>query len=204
QEQLSRALFPLGGLTKEEVRRLAAGRGLPVSAKREGQDICFVPSGDYRNLFRRSALSLSPGKIVDSQGNVLGEHEGIELFTVGQRRWLGRAFGEPRYVIAVRPATREVVIGPLEELYARRLRAAAVNWVSKAPSPVSFRAQVQIRHRHRPAEAAVAVDESGRALVTFDEPQRAITPGQAAVFYEADEVAAGGWIDEALDGPQCT
>ena len=195
QEQLSRAVFPLGGMKKDEVRRLARDGGLPVSEKQESQDICFVPSGDYRDLLREKGVTLSPGKIVDSAGKVLGEHKGIEHFTVGQRRGLGGGFAEPQYVIEVRAETREVVIGPSEELYRKRFRTGPVNWISRSATRDAFRAEVQIRYQHKAASACVEADREGCATVTFEGPQRAITPGQAAVFYEGEYVAAGGWIE---------
>ena len=197
QDQLARAAFPVGDLEKEDVRRLARARRLPVSDKGESQDICFVPEGDYRKLLRDSGVPLQPGKMVDSSGSVLGDHDGIELFTVGQRRGLGRAFGEPRYVVRIDAARREVVIGPEEELYGRELRTGKVNWVSCAPTHEPFRANVQIRYQHQAAPAEVAVDENHCASVTFDNPQRAITPGQLAAFYEDEYLAASAWIDHA-------
>jgi len=196
QDQLARAAFPVGDLEKEDVRNLARRRGLPVSEKGESQDICFVPGGDYRELLRESAIPLHPGKMVDSSGAVLGDHEGIELFTIGQRRGLGRAFGEPRYVLRINPDRREVVVGPGEELYERELRTGRINWVSCAPTPEPFRADVQIRYQHKAAPADVAVDDNDCAAVTFDDPQRAITPGQLAVVYQDEYVAAAGWIEE--------
>lgn len=197
QEQLAGAVFPVGDLEKEEVRRLARERGLPVSDKGESQDVCFVPEGDYRELLRESGVPLQSGKMVDSCGKVLGSHEGIELFTVGQRRGLGLAFGAPRYVIRIDAVRREVVVGPEEELYGRTLRTGAVNWVSRAPTREPFRAEVQIRYRHKAAPATIVVDENDCAVVSFDAPQRAVTPGQMAVFYEGEYVAAGGWIEKA-------
>ena len=198
QDQLARALYPVGDLRKDEVRELARLKGLPVSQKPESQDICFVPEGDYRALFRAKGVPLHPGKIVDSAGKVLGEHEGIELFTIGQRR-LGRSFGEPRYVIAIDAPGASVVIGPEADLYSPTFRTGKINWVTRPPTRETFRAHVQIRHRHEAAPATVEVDEENRATVTFDIPQRAITPGQAAVFYEGEYVAAGGWIDKVVD-----
>ena len=195
QNQFARAAFPVGDLEKEDVRRLARSRGLPVSDKSESQDICFVPGGDYRELLRDSEIPLHPGKMVDSSGAVLGDHEGIELFTVGQRRGLGRAFGEPRYVVRIDPDRHEVVVGPEEELYELKLRTGKINWVSRALTPEPFRANVQIRYQHEAAPADVAVDENDCAAVTFDRPQRAITPGQLAVLYEGEYVIAGGWIE---------
>jgi len=195
QGQLSRAVFPLGEMKKEEVRKLSRDGGLPVSEKEESQDICFVPGGDYRALLRERGVALSPGKIVDSAGIVVGEHEGIECFTVGQRRGLGGGFAEPQYVVEVNAETREVVIGPSEELYRKRFRTGPVSRVSRGTTRDGFRADVQIRYQHKAAPALVEVDAEGCATVTFEEPQRAITPGQAAVFYEGDCVAAGAWIE---------
>ena len=201
QQQLSRTLFPLGGFWKPEVRELARELGLPVAEKPDSQEICFVPNGDYAAFidayFREKGLSrsLTRGEIVDTDGRVVGEHAGVHHFTVGQRRGLGIATGEPLYVIATEPAKQRVVVGRNEDLLRASLVATGVNWVSIAPITAPARAEVKIRNKHVAAAATVYPGrESGSAEVRFDEPQRAVTPGQAAVFYAGDLVLGGGWI----------
>lgn len=201
QEQLARTLFPLGGYTKAEVRALARELGLPVAGKGESQEICFVPNGDYAAFieayFRERGLEppRAKGEIVTREGTVLGEHGGVHRFTVGQRKGLGVAVGEPLYVIATEPASQRVVVGRADELLRRRLEACEVNWVSIPGLEAPRRAEVRIRHKHVAAPATLyPTAEPGRVEVIFDEPQRAVTPGQAAVFYEGELVLGGGWI----------
>jgi tRNA-specific 2-thiouridylase len=203
QEQLARTLFPLGELVKTEVRELARAMGLPVADKPDSQEICFVPNGDYAafidSYFREQRWGRSttcPGEIVTSDGRVLGEHAGVHHFTVGQRRGLGVATGEPLYVIATEPDTQRVIVGRNHELLRARLVARDVNWLSwpglTAPAP----ADVKIRNKHVAAPATLLpADEPSRVEVRFDQPQRAVTPGQAAVFYDGDLVLGGGWIE---------
>ncbi len=198
QGQLERALFPLGELTKDEVRAMAREAGLPVHEKPESQDICFVPESSYRTLLKERLGPSRPGKLVDLEGKVLGEHPGCEGFTVGQRRGLGIAMGEPYYVVAIEPESNTVVVGPQAALYARRCYVRALVWGALSGLRLPRAAQVQIRYQHRATPASICptgIDEVG---VLFDEPQRAITPGQAAVFYEDDVVLAGGWIDRVV------
>jgi tRNA-specific 2-thiouridylase len=200
QEQLARTLFPLGEMTKEQVRDKARELGLPVADKGESQEICFVPDGDYVAFidayYREQGMDPpSPrGEVVDRSGKVLGEHAGVHRFTVGQRRGLGVAAGEPLYVIATEPAARRVVVGRPEELLRDSLVATEVNWVSIPAIERPVRAEVRIRHRHRAAPATVVPAGASRVEVRFDEPQRAVTPVQAAVFYQGDVVLGGGWI----------
>jgi tRNA-specific 2-thiouridylase len=201
QEQLARTLFPLGGYTKAEVRALARELGLPVAQKGESQEICFVPNGDYAAFieayFREQGLEppRAKGEIVTREGAVLGEHAGVHRFTVGQRKGLGLAAGEPLYVIATEPASQRVVVGRANELLRRRLEARQVNWVSISGLATPRRAEVRIRHKHVAAPATLyPTAEPTRVEVVFDEPQRAVTPGQAAVFYEGEVVLGGGWI----------
>lgn len=198
QEQLSRALFPLGGMTKEEVREVARRAGLPVEEKPESQDICFVPESSYRSLLRERLGPSKPGPLVDLKGRVLGEHPGCEGFTVGQRRGLGIAMGEPYYVVAIHPETNTVVVGPEEALYARLCYVRRLVWGAIAGLRLPRRAQVQVRYQHRAAEALICPSGRDEVGVRFDEPQRAITPGQAAVFYEGDVVLGGGWLERVL------
>ena len=202
QEQLARTEFPLGHLRKPEVRELAHELGLPVAQKPDSQEICFVPNGDYAAFidayFRERGISpeRTHGEIVDTEGHVVGEHEGVHRFTVGQRRGLGIAAPEPLYVIATEPASQRVIVGRNETLLRARLWAKDVNWISIAPIATPLRAAVKIRNKHAPAPATIyPSNDPARVEVHFDEPQRAVTPGQGAVFYSDDLVLGGGWIE---------
>jgi tRNA-specific 2-thiouridylase len=201
QEQLSRTLFPLGGMRKPEVRALARELGIPTAEKADSQEICFVPNGDYAAFLeaylREQGMTAGDlgGEIVDGAGRVLARHEGVHHFTVGQRKGLGVAAGEPLYVIATDAASRRVTVGRNEDLLRERFTARGVNWVSIAEPESPVRAEVRIRNKHAPAWAEVAALGGGRAEVRFEEPQRAVTPGQAAVFYGGDLVLGGGWIE---------
>ncbi|HEV3207171.1 MAG TPA: tRNA 2-thiouridine(34) synthase MnmA [Terriglobales bacterium] len=200
QEQLSRTLFPLGGMTKPEVRERARLHGLALAEKPDSQEICFVPGGDYKNFIdaylaeQGDALPDTAGELVTSSGEVVGEHTGIHNFTVGQRKGLGIATGSPLYVIQIKGDARQVVVGKQEELYARILRTRRVNLIAVKDLTEPMRVAVKIRHRHEPAPALIEKSGEDEILVSFDEPQRAITPGQAAVFYDHDIVVGGGWI----------
>jgi tRNA-specific 2-thiouridylase len=202
QDQLARTEFPLGEFTKPQVRELARELGLPVAEKPDSQEICFVPNGDYAAFieayFRERGISPDEtrGEIIDSQGRVLGAHAGVHHFTVGQRRGLGVAAGEPLYVIATEPASQRVIVGCNEDLLRAALRANNINWISIAPPSTPVRADVKIRNKHVAAPATIypGANASG-AEIRFDEPQRAVTPGQAAVFYDGDLVLGGGWIE---------
>ncbi len=200
QEQLSRTLFPLGEMTKPEVRALARQHGLALAEKPDSQEICFVPGGDYKNFIdaylaeQGDALPDTAGQLVSPDGKVIGEHGGIHNFTVGQRKGLGVATGSPLYVLQIKGDTRQVVVGDQENLYSRTLRARRTNLISIAELKEPMRVAVKIRHRHEPAPAMIERTAADEILVTFDEPQRAITPGQAAVFYDGDVVVGGGWI----------
>ncbi len=200
QQQLAVALFPVGALSKAEVRGIARERGLPVADKAESQEICFVADDDYAGFVERQADGpVRPGPIVDRRGRELGRHAGVHRFTVGQRRGLGLSANRPLYVVAVQPESGTVVVGEEEELLSTRLVAREVNWLSVAEPASDIRGRVRIRYRHTEATATVHPLPAGRAEVTFDAPQRAITPGQAAVFYDGDEVLGGGWIARVLD-----
>ena len=192
QEQLAATLMPVGNYPKSEIRRLAEEAGFPNADKPDSQDICFIPTGDYRE-FLRERTDERPGDIVDADGNVLGQHEGIQYFTVGQRRGLGLSGGPPRFVIRLEPDTRQVVIGSETDLYHDTLYADPVSWVSGAPPAGPVDVTVKIRYKFAEAPAIVTAVGDG-ALVRFHEPQRAITPGQAAVFYQGDTVLGGGAI----------
>ncbi len=196
QRELARTLFPVGDYTKAEVRALARELGLPVAAKPESADICFIPDGDYR-AFLSSRLALTPGPIVDETGAVVGQHQGVAAYTIGQRKGLGVALGAPRYVTEIDPARNVVVVGPEEDLLATRALVEDVHWVSGEAPSAPVRLDVKIRYRTEPAAALVVPCEGG-AEVRFERPQRAVTPGQAAVFYDGDEVIGGGIIARAL------
>ena len=198
QGQLARALFPLGELTKAEVRARARDARLPVHEKPESQDICFVPESSYRTLLEERLGPSKPGKLVDMAGEVLGEHPGCAGFTVGQRRGLGIAMGEPYYVVAIQPETNTVVVGPEAALYARTCYVRALVWGALSGLRLPRAAQVQIRYQHQAAPGSICPTGVGEVGVQFAEPQRAITPGQAAVFYDDDVVLAGGWIDRVV------
>jgi tRNA-specific 2-thiouridylase len=201
QDQLSRTLFPLGAMTKTEVRRLAAELAIPVAAKNDSQEICFVPNGDYAAFIDAYFLErgIEPetraGEIVTTGGRVLGEHAGVHRYTIGQRKGLGIAAAGPLYVIATEPHTRRVIVGTNDDLLSTEFHADRVNWISIAPPAAPVRAEVRIRNRHVPAPATVYPLDAGRVRVSFDDPQRAVTPGQGAVFYDGDVVLGGGWIE---------
>ncbi|MBI4300391.1 MAG: tRNA 2-thiouridine(34) synthase MnmA, partial [Chloroflexi bacterium] len=192
QAELARLLFPVGELPKEEVRRLAAERGLPVATKPDSQEICFVTAGDYRRFLADRAPS-SGGEIIDSSGRSLGRHQGIAGYTVGQRRGLGLAKGEPMYVLAVDAQSNTITVGPEEALWRRDLLAERLSFVSGVAPQECIEVAAKIRYRTREAPALLEVQGEG-ARVIFTEPQRAITPGQAVVFYAGDEVLGGGII----------
>ena len=192
QDQLARLLLPAGDYAKPELRELAREAGLGVADKPDSQDICFIPAGDYReflSVHRESA----PGDIVDMDGAALGTHQGVDRYTVGQRRGIGVASAAPLYVVRLEPETRRVVVGPESALYAPGLAAEGVNWVRGAPPEGPVQATVKIRYKAAESDAIVEPTERG-ANVWFSEPQRAVTPGQAAVFYAGDELLGGGFI----------
>ncbi len=200
QEQLSHTIFPLGEMTKPAVRELARDHGLALAEKPDSQEICFVPGGDYKKFLdayladQGEALPDTSGELVTAGGEVVGEHNGIHNFTVGQRKGLGVATGSPLYVIQINGDKRQVVVGGQEELYSRTLRVHRMNLIAVEHLHGPMRVAVKIRHRHEAAPATIEKSEADEILVTFDEPQRAITPGQAAVFYDGDVVVGGGWI----------
>ncbi len=200
QEQLARASFPLGEFSKDQVRNMARARMLPVADKPDSQEICFVPSGSYRGFIdaylaeQGRKVEDSRGEIVSTDGHVLGEHQGLYQFTVGQRKGLGLATGKPLYVIELDPARNRVVVGTNDELLRRRFVARDVNWIRPMSDGETVQASVKIRNKHVAAPARIEVRPGVEAIVEFTEPQRAITPGQSAVFYEGEEVLGGGRI----------
>jgi tRNA-specific 2-thiouridylase len=201
QAQLARTLFPVGELTKPEVRELARSLGVPVAEKQDSQEICFVPNGDYAAFidayFQEQGIPREAvkGDIVDTGGRKLGEHNGVHHFTVGQRKGIGVARPEPLYVIETRPASQTVVVGRHDELLRSELVARDFNFVSIAAIDEPRRARVKIRNRHEAAPATLyAASDPGAVRIVFDQPQRAVTPGQAAVCYDGELVLGGGWI----------
>lgn len=196
QAQLAQALFPVGALGKDEVRQAATRMGLAVAGKPDSQEICFVPDGDYAAFLERDTPALvSSGTIVDQAGQTMGAHGGVHRFTIGQRKGLGLSAGVPLYVVNIDAARQQVTVGPREALERTTFTTARVNWIAGGAPAAAFDAAVQIRHRHQAAAARVLALDDSRASITFDTPQSAITPGQAAVFYAGDEVVGGGWID---------
>jgi len=204
QDQLSRAMFPLGEMSKPEARAAARTHGLAVAEKAESQEICFVPDGDYAGFIDRYLLAENEseripaaGEIVDSSGTVIGKHNGIHHYTIGQRRGIGVAGERPLYVLSIDAPGNRVVVGEQEELQQCSFIAAGVNWIALDPPNSSVRADVRIRYRHKEAPAKITPVANNRVKVEFDESQRAITPGQATVFYRGEEVIGGGWIVRA-------
>ena len=200
QEQLSRAEFPLGELTKQEVREIARRLAVPVAEKPESQEICFVPGGNYVRFIegyfqeQQAPLADEPGEIVSTSGEVLGRHNGLRHYTVGQRRGLGFATGKPVYVVQIDRARNRLVVGEDAALHNTTCEVREVNWIALATPETPVQTCVRIRHRHEAAEATIEALTDDTARVTFLEPQRAITPGQAAVFYSGEKVLGGGWI----------
>ena len=200
QEQLSRTLFPLGEMRKPEVREEARRVGLRVFEKQDSQEICFVPGGDYKRFLdaylaeQGEDIPDTSGELVTTTGEVIGTHSGIHNFTVGQRKGLGVATGTPVYVLEIHGDKRQVVVGGGDELYSRTLLGKRANWIAINDLREPMRVQAKIRHRHEPADAVVEKLANGDVQVRFDEPQRAVTPGQAVVFYDGDVVVGGAWI----------
>ena len=196
QDQLARASFPVGTLSKDAVREAARRLGLSVADKPDSQEICFVPDGDYATFVEKASGALDGGgAIVNQSGAVLGRHAGVHRFTVGQRKGLGIAAAEPMYVLQLRPLEKTVVVGRRPELERTTLTASGVNWIAGEAPAGSQRIAAQIRHRHAPAAATVLAIGPTRVSVEFESPVIAVTPGQAVVFYDGDVVLGGGWID---------
>lgn len=201
QDQLSRALFPLGEMSKPDAREAARRNELAVAEKKESQEICFVPDGDYAGFIDRylgaeqqTYRLPGAGEIVNARGEVLGAHTGIHRYTIGQRRGLGISDARPLYVLNVDSANNRVVVGYDDELAREDFTAAGVNWIASDSPAEPVCAEVRVRYRHTAAPATITPLANHRVHVKFDEPQRAITPGQATVFYRGDEVVGGGWI----------
>lgn len=199
QAQLEASLFPVGEMTKREVRDLALSRDLPAASRPESQEICFIPDNNYgRFLAQRIPELARPGPIVDSRGNVLGRHPGIIHFTVGQRRGLGIAAPHPLYVLEINAQDHTVVAGPNRELYKTALLAGRLNWIARPDLERPLRVRARIRYKHREAPATIVPLPGEKISVEFDRPQRAITPGQSVVFYDDDTVLGGGIIEAPL------
>jgi tRNA-uridine 2-sulfurtransferase len=195
REKLSRIFFPIGQLQKSEIRKLAIKIGLPVAEKPDSQDICFIPDGDHAGFIRRRRSGLkTAGQIVTTDGTVVGEHDGFERYTVGQRKGLGVAMGEPYFIVRIEPETNRVVIGQRDELATESLTASEANWLIDIPDG-PFDAEVKIRYRSRPVAARVVPIGATRFEVKFQEPCYGVAPGQAAVCYRGDQLLGGGWID---------
>ncbi len=202
QQELARTLMPVGGFPKDEIRRLAREAGLVNADKPDSQDICFIPFGDYKSFLKENTIQ-RPGDIVDMEGTVLGRHEGIEFFTVGQRRGLGLPAGDPRYVIRLEPGSDRVVVGPASALFSDRMLVSNVNYVQGLPSEAELNVSVKIRYKSQESKA-VLHPQGENVLVHFEEPQRAVTPGQAAVFYQGDLLLGGGFIEAGVPAPLTT
>jgi tRNA-specific 2-thiouridylase len=202
QEQLGRCRFPNGESTKEQVRQEACARDLPLSEREESQEICFIPDGDYRLFLHRRLHGkiAAEGDIVDTAGRNVGRHEGVFGFTIGQRQGIGVPARRPYYVLRIDPTANRVVVGEKEDLLTRGLLAHGMRWVSIPPPPGGFTATAKIRYRHRGGVCRVTPRGEEEVLVRFDEPQEAITPGQALVLYQDDRVLGGGWIERGCDG----
>jgi tRNA-specific 2-thiouridylase len=205
QKQLARAMFPLGEMTKAEVRDVARSLELETADKPESQEICFVPDGDYARFVEdyarhemgkpAEAGALASGEIATTEGEVIGRHAGLHRYTVGQRRGIGVAAADPLYVVKIDVPRSRLVVGKRDDLYGKAFVAMGVNWLSIAPPVVPVKAKVRIRYRALEASATIVPNGGSKVRVEFDEPQAAITPGQAAVFYDDDVVLGGGWIE---------
>ncbi len=196
QEQLSKTLMPIGEYTKEEIRALAEKAGLPVAGKKDSQDICFIPDGDYGAFLEKEATERmpGPGNFVTTDGKVIGTHQGITHYTIGQRKGLGIAMGHPVFVCEIRPETNEVVIGEHEELFTTQIWCNQVNYMGMEELTEPRKVIAKIRYSHAGSPCTISKQEDGTVLCTFDEPVRASTPGQAVVFYEGEYVLGGGTI----------
>lgn len=195
REQLGRVLFPLGEMQdKSEVRRLAAEMGIPVASKSDSQDICFIPDGDYGAFLERRGVEAAPGDFTLADGTVVGRHNGIHHYTVGQRRGMGIAWSEPLYVIRIDAAVNRVIVGPERELYRDSLTISSCNWLQPLAAAEGD-VQCKLRYRHRQVPCSVTLLAGDRAEISFRNPERGVTPGQVAVIYHGDELFGGGWIE---------
>jgi len=203
QEQLSRILMPIGDFTKQEIRRKAQKLGIGVAERAESQEICFVPDNDYVGFLRqRIPEAFRPGPIIDLENRVLGQHNGIACFTIGQRKGMGIAAAHPLYVLEILSAGNTVVVGTNNQLFQKRLLASRINLISAERLEERLLVKAKIRYKHQEAKARLVPLDSGQILVEFEKPQRAVTPGQSVVFYDRDIVVGGGIIEKALDFPE--
>jgi tRNA-specific 2-thiouridylase len=195
QYQLSKASFPLGDFTKKEIRKIAKSLHFPIANKPESQELCFIPNNDYRNFIKESSLTLfNEGNFISTDGKILGKHKGIQNYTIGQRRQLGIAIGKPLYVIKIDPLTNTITLGGKNDLYSSKLIAENMNWIAIDKPQQPFKAFARIRYKHEESPATIIPIDDSTVQITFDEAQRAITPGQAVVIYDDDTVVGGGWI----------
>jgi len=200
QDSLSRSLFPVGSFPKAKIRKLAQRFNLPVAEKPESQEVCFIPDGDVAGFIeKQTGKKFSSGPIVDGEGRIMGTHRGIIGYTIGQRKGLGIAVGKPIYVTKINAETNTVVVGDPAELYGRRFIASDTHWISVPEVTESIRVKTRIRYKHRPARAELIPLKNGKVEVRFSSPQRAITPGQLAVYYDGDVVVGSAWIDRVVD-----
>ena len=199
QNQLKHALMPLGIFTKEKVRQIARELGLSVADKAESQEICFIPDGNYSRFLKEYMPEMAkPGPILDREGNTLGEHRGILFYTIGQRKGLGISAEEPMYVVAIDRGRNAIIVGSKEDVYSDELIAADINWIAKQSPKQPLELKAKIRYRHREADAVITPLSKREVHVKFKQPQMAITPGQAIVFYHKDAVVGGGTIERTL------
>jgi tRNA-specific 2-thiouridylase len=198
QAQLAHAMFPIGAMDKGTVRDHARALGLSVSDKPDSHEICFVPDGDHAAFLERQGARMPGGSIQNVAGEVVGRHDGVHHFTVGQRKGLGLSSPVRLYVVGIDSDAQTVTVGPREQLERLSLEASGVNWIAGTPPPPGTRVTAQIRHRHREAAATVHPGPDATVHVTFDEPQHAVAPGQAVVFYEGATVLGGGWIGKTV------
>jgi len=195
QEQLKHTLFPIGQMTKDRVKRIAAERGFPAVSRPESQEICFIPDGDYKKFLEQYLPNVSrPGKILDQGGKVVGKHQGITTYTVGQRKGLGIFSARPLYVTSIEAQSNTVVVGTREQTYGTELIAQNLNWIAISRPTTPIKVKAKIRYRHPEAEATVIPQDENSVYVRFAEPQMAITPGQVVVFYEDDIILGSGII----------
>ncbi len=195
QAQLAHAMFPIGALDKTAVRERARELGLPVSEKPDSHEICFVADGDHAGFLERHGAHVPSGTIRSVDGSIVGRHDGVHRFTVGQRKGLGLSSPVRLYVVGIDAGAQTVTVGPRAALERTSLRASGVNWIAGAPPPASTKCTAQIRYRHREAAASLTPGPDLTVEVTFDQPQHAVAPGQAVVFYDGERVLGGGWID---------
>ena len=198
ERELARTILPLGAMQKSEVRAIASDAGLRTSHKKDSQEVCFIPSNDYRNLLAERGVTLHPGTLVDTSGRLLGTHPGTEHFTIGQRRGHGVSAGDPLYVVEILPDEGVVVLGSQAECRARSMRVRDPNWIGIAAPVHELRCLVQHRYRSTPVPATARLAADGGVDVRFDEPELAVTPGQGAAFYEGDRLLGGGWIESTV------